>query len=215
MSDPYVPRLPPELGEKLVRDDYRGDFKDRSTDIRNGCSWKLERLQHFEEIGDPGRDALRRGDWDEALRLVEGQREDFLTAIRAHTDRGHVFRRVRVVAQPLTPYVQWELHSLRLQAECGRPVRVVSTEAVAAAETAGLLPEVVTLGGRTLYRILYTDSGRPDGAIRYTDPETVRRWERYIADLYDSGEDIAAYFAREIADLPAPKTPSTPPPRPE
>ena len=68
-----APALPAEQGERLALPDYRRDFRERRAAIRDGESWKLERLQHFEE-SNPRRDALRQGDWDEALRLFEAER---------------------------------------------------------------------------------------------------------------------------------------------
>ena len=68
----------------------------------------------------------------------------------------------------------------------------------------GRLPELVVIGGRILYRVLYTDAGVPDGAIRFTDPRTVAEWESYIRQIYQAGEDVQEYFRRRVAHLPAP-----------
>jgi hypothetical protein len=120
--------------------------------------------------------------------------------------RRSFFHRVRVVEKPLTAYLQWELHSLRMRAECGERVRVVRAEDLTSAEESGPLPEVVILGGSTLYQVLYAETGIPIGAVRYTDPELVDRWEIYIKDLYEAGEDVRAYVEREVAHLPPPGT---------
>ncbi|WP_330173543.1 hypothetical protein OG875_08110 [Streptomyces sp. NBC_01498] len=204
MSEPHVPVLLPEQGERLVREEYRADFRERSAALRHVNSWKLERRQHFEEQGSPSRDALRRGEWEESLRLMRERGDSLAAAARQEAARGHVFHRVRVVEAPLTPYVQWELHSLRQQAGFGTRVRVVSAESVAAAEGPRPLPEVVILGGRTLFNVLYSGTGHPQGAIRFTRPDVVAAWEHFVASLYASGEDIASYFARSVAHLPAP-----------
>ncbi|WP_405794584.1 DUF6879 family protein [Streptomyces sp. NBC_01506] len=204
MPETYVPALLPERGERLVREVYRKDFRERSAVLRDVSSWKLERRQHFEEQGSPSRDALRRGEWEESLRLM-GERRDALAATARQDERqGHVFHRVRVVEEPLTPYLQWELHSLRQQARFGARVRVVSAESVAAFERSGPLPELVVLGGRTLFNILYSEAGHPQGAIRFTEPDVVTEWEHYIKSLYESGEEIASYFERAVAHLPVP-----------
>lgn len=52
--------------------------------------------------------------------------------------------------------------------------------------------------------MLYTDAGRPDGAIRFTDPDTVRNWTDCLRELYKSAEDVQTYFNRAVADLPPP-----------
>jgi uncharacterized protein DUF6879 len=198
------PELVPDLGELLVREAYKRDFRQRDAEIRDRDSWKLERRQHFEEQGSASRDALRRGEWEEALRLLEETRGDLLAIAQDDARRGSLFHRVRVVEEPLTPYLQWQLHSLRLRAECGESVRIISAERLAAAEVRGLLPELVILGGRTLYQVRYTDAGAPDGAIRYTDPQLVRNWENYLRRLHETGEDVLSYFARQVAHLPPP-----------
>ncbi|WP_031522534.1 DUF6879 family protein [Streptomyces sp. NRRL F-5123] len=204
MLDLHVPELPAEGGERLTRLEYKQDFRERSGSVRDGNSWKLERRQHFEETGSASRDALRRGDWDEALRLF-ATREDKLRA-EAEDDarRGSVFHRLRVVEEPLTPYIQWELHSLHPGARFGVPTRVVLASALTAAEAAGPLPELVAIGDGVLFRVMYTDTGVPDGAIRFTDPAVVKAWAEFMRGLFTTAEDIASYFPRAVAPLPPP-----------
>lgn len=204
MLDLHAPALPREHGERLVRDMYKRDFRERYEAIHHGDSWKLERRQHFEEQGSASRDALSRGDWAEALRLIDARREDLLASALDDERRDSRFHRVRVVEKPLTPYMQWELYSLRQRAEYGERVRTISAGAVAESEGDGLLPEVVILGGHTLYEVLYTESGSSCGAVRYADPEIVGIWESYIKELYRAGEDVQSYFAREVVHLPPP-----------
>ncbi|MEU3567815.1 DUF6879 family protein [Kitasatospora sp. NPDC036755] len=197
----HAPELRPEWGEILTRDDYRRDFRERDALVRGRDSWKLERRQHFEEQGSPSWEAARRGDWDEALRLLEGRREALREIGREDVERQSFFHRIRVVEQPLTTYLQWELHSLRIRAECGERIRIVGTAVLADSEEFDQLPEIVVLGGRTLYQVRYSEKGIPAGAIRFTDPDLVRRWEGYLADLHRAGEDVLAYFDREVAHL--------------
>jgi hypothetical protein len=204
MLDLHAPLLPAGPGERLTRDAYRSDFKSRRYAVRNSDSWKLERRQHFEEIGDPSREALRRGQWDEALRLIEAARDSRREAALDDFRRGSAFHRVRVVEEPLTPYVQWELHSLRMSAECGHLIRVIPATAVTSSETHGLLPELTVLNDRVLYRVLYDEAGRPDGAVRYTDTGIVSRWSAYVREVYAAGEDLLSYFDRAVAHLPPP-----------
>ena len=206
MLDLGPPPLLLESGEPLTREVYKREFRQRDAEIRDRDSWKLERRQHFEEQGSASRDALRRGDWQEALRLLEESRDSLLALAREDARRGSAFHRVRIVEEPLTPYLQWQLHSLRLRAECGEGVRVLVAGTVAAAERHGPLPEVVLLGGRTLYEVRYTDAGAPDGAVRHTAPRLVESWEHYLRTLYEAGEDVTSYFARRVAHLHPPRT---------
>ncbi|QLH22046.1 DUF6879 family protein [Streptomyces sp. Rer75] len=205
MRDLQAPALPPDQGERLTRDAYKRDFRECEATIRDAASWKLERRQHFEEQGSPSRDALRRGQWEEALRLLEDRRDALRAAEEEDTQRGHTFHRVRVVETPLTPYMQWELHSHRQRAEYGERIRVTDAVQTASAETAGPLPEIVVLGGSVLFQVLYDDAGCCIGASRHTDHGTVSNWASYLEKLFTAGEDIASYFTREVAPLPPPR----------
>ncbi|NUQ95227.1 MAG: hypothetical protein HOY79_01250 [Streptomyces sp.] len=204
MLDLRMPVLPSARGELLSQEVYRREFGARDAAIRNGSSWKLERRQHFEEVKSPSRDALRRGDWGEALRLFEARRAALREVEADEAARGAVFHRVRVVEEPLTPYLQWELHSLRIKAEYGERVRILAAEAVAAAESGGLLPELVIQDDAVLYRVLYTDAGAPNGAVRFTDRGIIDPWLACLKDAYVAAEDIASYFDRAVAHLPPP-----------
>ena len=93
---------------------------------------------------------------------------------------------------------------MRISAEYGERVRVLPADAVAAAETDGPLPELTIQDGKVLFHVLYTDTGVPDGAIRFTDPAIVEPWTAYVRAAYAAAEDIMTYFERAIAPLPPP-----------
>ncbi|MFF9477699.1 DUF6879 family protein [Streptomyces sp. NPDC014733] len=189
---------------RLTRPEYHREFREHRKEIRNSNSWKLERLQHFEETNDESREALRKGDWPESLRLFEAERDATCQQAREQESRGALLHRIRIVEEPLTPYVQWELHWLHMRAECGHPVRVLPASAVASVESDGLLPELTLPGNRVLFRVIYTESGRPDGAIRFTDPHLVQEWAAYLEKLYAAAESMQTYFDRVVAPLAPP-----------
>jgi len=119
--------------------------------------------------------------------------------------RSHLYR-VRVLVYPITPYVQWEFHCLRLRAECGEKIRLVNLSEASTAESADPRPELISLCGRVLYHIICDDDQKSDGAIRYDDPRLISHYEQFARDLYGGGEDIESYFRRrKIADLPPPR----------
>ena len=198
MPDLTPPRLDCAEGVRLTMDAYRQDFPARRRQTEGRDHFKLERLQHFEEV-DASREALRRGDWAEALRLLEDDRPGVTAAAEADARRGSVFRRIRIVEEPLSACMQWQLHSLRQRDECGVRVRIVTAKKLRNAERAAELPELVLLGGHTLYRVCYTDTGASDGAVRFTDPEVVASWEAYLKRLNEAAEDVQTYFTREVA----------------
>ncbi|UCM90486.1 DUF6879 family protein [Streptomyces marincola] len=199
------PHLDPALGERLDNDAYERDFWQRYANLHGRDSWKLERGQHFVEQNSPSREALARGDWDSAIRLLDTRREGLREEGEQDRERGTVFHRVRVVERPFTPYIQWELHSLRLNAEYGEAVHVIDAADLTDVEQGSPLPELVVIGSRTLYQVLYTDEGVLDGCIRFTDIELVAGWEHTIRVLFTAGEDLDRYFTREVAPLPPPR----------
>ncbi|WP_049566775.1 DUF6879 family protein [Streptomyces sp. SBT349] len=205
MRETYRLALDTAPGERLGLPHYREEFAERHHHVRARDSWKFERRQHFVELNSPSYDAFRAGRWEESLLLMDNRRESLRDAMRERREQGTVFHRVRVVEEPLTPYLQWELRSLGVQAECGAAIRVVPGERVRRFEQSGELPEVVALGGQTLYHVLYTPEGVAEGAIRVGDPELLGQWEAFIADLYADGEDVTSYVDRYVAGLPPPQ----------
>ncbi|MDT0548882.1 MULTISPECIES: DUF6879 family protein [Streptomyces] len=197
-------RLDTSRGAPLDLDSYRRDFRQRQWTIDGQDSWKLERCQHFREPGFASWEAFDRGDWHGALRLIQEERDYLREFSEENERRGITLFRVRVVQEPLTPYLQWELHLLRLRAECGERIRVVSPERVRFLEKEAPLPELLTLGERAVYEIRYTQQGVLDGAIHYSDTETTDRCRAFIRDLYDSGEDLIPYFDENTRHLPPP-----------
>lgn len=191
-------------GQRLNLAEYREDFRKRFWTITEHDFWKLERIQTFREPGDESWEAFDRGDWPTALRLIEERRAAFEDDARRLGEIGLTSYRVRVVAQPISPYLQWELHLLRLMGECSDLIRVVGPDAVASLEAGGIVPEVVTLGADVTYEVLYDESGELVGGIRFVDREVTTRCRDIIKDVYASGEDIGVFFAREVAHLPPP-----------
>ncbi|MFJ2218086.1 DUF6879 family protein [Streptomyces sp. NPDC101062] len=193
-------------GQRLLRADYGRDFQQRDEKITGRDSWKFERRQHFEELGSPSWEAFHRGDWTEALRLMAENGATYWAKVsQEDRERGSIFHRVRIVEEPLTPYLQWELNSLRIQAEYGLPIRVVSGDQLKALEATAPLPEIVVLGSQVLYEVVYTEAGLLDGAIRISDSGLIKSWESFIKELYEGGEDIISYVDRQVAHLPPPQ----------
>jgi len=191
-------------GECLSQPGYKADFRAVEWTIAGQESWKLERRQHFRQPGSPSWDAFARGDWGQALELLEDRRESVTKYQAKARDLGISLYRARVVEQPICPYLQWELHSLKISAQCGELIRVVPVDLVGELEAEGELPELITLGPSVLYQILYKDSGEPAGGVKITNPEVVAHATVLTRYLYEAGEDIATYFERVVAPMPAP-----------
>jgi hypothetical protein len=194
-------------GVRLDLDPYLDDFDDRFWAAQGHGVWKLERQQHFRQPESKSWVAFSQGQWDEALRLLESNRGAIEDEYRQIAEAGISVQRVRVVEEPVVPYLQWELHSLHLRAQCGEHIRVVGPEQVKPFESAEPLPEIVTLGEATMYDLLYSEQGILEGGVRFTDPEVVGRCRTFIERMYATGEDLASYFERTVAGLQPPDGP--------
>jgi hypothetical protein len=198
--------LPGKLtGERLEVDKYFGDYEARFSALAGGDSWKLERRQSFQEQGSPSWDAFARGEWGEALRLLEQRRESLVDDYASAARAGWTLYRVRIVAEPISPYMRWELHSLRQRNECGEKIRIVEAANIVELERGGELPEILTLGSDAVYQILYDEDGVLRGAFRSLLASEVAAWRNFIDDLYGHGEDIENYFDRKAALLRPPR----------
>ncbi|GIJ23609.1 DUF6879 family protein [Micromonospora lutea] len=192
-------------GELLPLNAYWADFDKRFWTTGPPGFWKLERQQTFKEPNDESWQAFAAGRWDESLRILDARRSEFEDYYRRIADGGFATRRVRVVQQPLTPYLQWELHVLRLRHEYGGLTRVVGADRVVAAEAEGALPEIYTLGTDVMYEAIYDADGVLEAARRWRNPRVVARCQDFIESLYNDGEPLDEYFARAVAPLEPPR----------
>ncbi|MEU8180878.1 DUF6879 family protein [Micromonospora sp. NPDC049044] len=193
-------------GELLALDDYWAEFEQRFWKTGPPGFWKLERQQTFKEPQDEGWQAFAAGRWEESLRILDARRSEFGDYYQRIADSGFATRRLRVVQEPLTPYLQWELHVLRLRHEYGGLTRVVAPNQVAAAEADGPLPEIYTLGTDVMYEAIYDADGLLEAARRWRNPDVVTRCQKFIESLYDAGEPLDEFFARAVAPLEPPHT---------
>lgn len=189
--------------EYLRLDVYLDDVDERRLKLGAGHdSWKLERAQYFSDPTDPPWLAFSQGKWEESIRLMEDVRPLVNKECQEAAAHGVTLYRVRIVEEPIAPYLQWELHYLRLATSAGEKIRVVDAERVRQFEKNGPLPDLLTAGMDTVYRILYTNEGVPDAARRVINPEAAKRCIEFIQELYTNGEDMDTYFERNVAHLP-------------
>ncbi|MFD9890672.1 DUF6879 family protein [Amycolatopsis sp. NPDC059027] len=191
-------------GELLEHDAYWTGFDRDYWRLGEPGFWKLERRQEFQDPTMPSWQAFARGDWDEAIRLGEALRPDIEAEYREDAEHGIRSWWVKVVEKPITPYIQWAFHVLRIRAQSGERMRVVREDQVRQFEKHQMLPEMVTLGSDVMYDLVYDDAGRQQGGIRIVDRAVIARCQRFIADLYAVGEDAESFFQREIAGLAPP-----------
>lgn len=188
-------------GHRLSLDAYLKDFDREFWAVRAPGFWKLERQQSFKEPGYGSWEAFDNGDWDGSLRLLDEQRDDFREYYRRIAAHGFATRRVRVIEEPMTPYLKWELHVLRLRHQFGGRTRVVRPDQIRSFEKGETLPEIYTLGTDLMYQAIYDERGILEGAVRYADRDLVTRCRNLIETLYAVGEDLDSFFERNADEL--------------
>ncbi|MER8116685.1 DUF6879 family protein [Streptomyces sp. NPDC094031] len=195
--------FPHGVSERLDRPSYHADFwRVRASGIRHMN--KLERGQNFKERGFASWEAFAAGDWDRALSLVEEKREGYERQFREAARLGILERRLRVVELPVTPYVQWELHVLRMRVELGDHIKVLDARKISDIEQVRPVPEVVILGETAMYEVVYDDDGNAAGANRFSDQALIQETSAGFEALYERGDDFHDFFDREIAPLAPP-----------
>ena len=195
------------VGERMELETYYADFEEKFWATAAPGFWKLERQQFFQEPANKSWEAFAKGDWQESLHIIEAGRPDMIDYYRKVEERGFFTRRVRVVEQPIIPYLQWELQVLRMRDQYGGSVRIVTAEQVADFEHDAPLPEIYTHGTTVMYQAVYDDDGVLESARRFGDRDLVVRCQRFIQDLYEIGQPLGPFFAEHVAVLPPPRQP--------
>ncbi|MFE7313102.1 DUF6879 family protein [Streptomyces sp. NPDC057555] len=191
-------------GRRLGLDDYLDDFDRHFWRSGSEGFWKLERQQSFREPGVESWEAFYQGHWDEALALIERQRGHYEEYFRRIAGCGFALHRVRCVEEPISSYLQWELHLLHLKAQCGEDTRVLTGAGIRRYEAQRTLSEIVVLGSSVMYEVLYDDEGKLAGGIRFSDPHDISRCRQAIQEMHRSGEPLDDFFSRHVARLPPP-----------
>lgn len=195
---------------RLDRPAYHADLGRIYSEGGIGFLNKLERGQHFREHGFPSWEAFAAGDWERALVLADERREEYAQELAKASRSGVRHRRLRVVEFPVTPYVQWELHVLRVRVDVGDDIRILDARAITDIERTRPVPEVVVLGDEAMYEVVYDTEGNADGARRYDDRSLIRQTNAGFDALYERGEGFFAFFDREITGLAPPRVTGTP-----
>lgn len=166
--------------------------------------WKLERSQYFHEPDDdPSWQAFMAGDWVRVLAVFESERPEARAETDKYAGQGSELRRLRIVEQPVSRYLLWEMQWFKILAEEGTSIRVLDAEQVRSLEYDAPLPEVV-VDEHALYHVSYDEDWKARGARRIDDSDVIRQATEEIAALWELAESFSNYFTREIVTrLPA------------
>lgn len=199
MFDSFPQGISTRLDRPRYHEEYYRTFKSGIGHLN-----KLERGQHFKERGFASWEAFAAGQWDKALSLIAERRDAYVQQVEEADRLGVLQRRLRVVEFPVTPYVQWELHVLRLRVEVGDRIRLLDARTITDIEKHRPVPEVVILGDVAMFEVQYDDDGNAAGANHYTEPELIAETSAGFDALYGQSEEYVGFFDREVAPLPPP-----------
>lgn len=190
-------------GEELGLDDYLRDFEGRFWRVNE--TWKLERQQTFQEPDVPSWAAWAKGDPETAIAQAEEMRTGIAEHQRRLDEAGIAQHRARIVELPLSDYLRWELHILRIRAGLGERIRVLPPEALSTVEMTAHLPETLVLGDLAAYQVRYDSEGVLSGAKLFDDPHVALACRNEIASLWREGEELISFLDRTGAPLIAAK----------
>jgi hypothetical protein len=188
-------------GDHLSLDEYFADFDKQFWSTENRDCWKVERRQTFVEQGSTSYDAFVRGDWPRALELLDERRPNIQEYYDRAASHGIRIYRARVVEEPISAYLIWQLNSLRQRSELGEHTRIIDPGKIVELERDVELPEIIGLGQDVVYQVIYGPTGAAERAIRSTDRPNVEHWWTIFTELYEGGEEMAVFFDRGVAGL--------------
>lgn len=84
----------PEAGTLLGQDEYVRDFGSRLWLADGADSWKVERMQFYDETGFPSWDAFAAGDWERSVELYDDLRPALVSFNQQHAEHHARFRRM-------------------------------------------------------------------------------------------------------------------------
>lgn len=174
-------------------EDYLQDIDSRLPKL-DGEFLKIERRQVFQEPWDASWNAMAEGDWPRAVELIDQNRLE----IEKELDSFPGFRRIRIVEDPPTDYLQWEFMLFRRRVECGEKLFVVQADSIRSFEVRRTLPEIIILADGPMYEILYDEDGLHYGGRRFDQADVVSACRAEIDLLAAQGEPFSGYFRREI-----------------
>lgn len=169
MSRLFFPPRPDLVTARLFPDDFRREFRDASRGV-TGRVYKLERRQTFQEPGNPSWEAFAAGDMKRALELIEEDRAAQRDFKKIFDDRGAHFYRLRVIEDPLSSYLRWELAHFRLNAEEGEKIYIVNQAMIADLDLRYRLDDYTIFARSLAFFLNYSDDGLFLHADLVSDP---------------------------------------------
>lgn len=203
--------LDPQAGQKLDLHTYYPDFADH---FRNTDFWKLERGQSFAEPSSRSWNAFNEGNWEQSMDLLNEWRHELIPVHTKNISNLVYAHRIRIVEDPLTPYMRWELELLQRRFEVTGRINVASAEfdpliVEIETETGAPLPDLNIMDD-LMYQVIYDANGVLHHVYKYTDPHIVNPWRDLTKHLYHEGITMEYFYKSHVMFLPPPPENSHP-----
>ncbi|MDN3025673.1 DUF6879 family protein [Streptomyces sp. S.PB5] len=198
-----IDAAPEVRGEFLPVEEYLAAFREDYARPEVKTFDKLECGQVFKEPGSASWGAFSRGDWPEAVRLLQDAVPAMGQQFTKAEERGLTLRRVRYVEVPPSDYLVWEMAVLRERVRLGEQVRVFVSQGRPgfSAPPPRWFSELVIIGTVRLYELRYKPDGVIAGAFRFSAPELIDACRADFDRLYGAAEDLPSFHDRVTGPL--------------
>lgn len=117
-----------DRGTPLTLDQFQSEFQQAWSSLRSRFL-KVECWQSYQELAtNRSQEHYRKGDLGRARELLREEAEGDRPLYEDVSKRGLDFARIRVVKEPLTDYLRYELMSYQIRTEMGENVVVVTAD---------------------------------------------------------------------------------------
>ncbi|GII75728.1 hypothetical protein Sru01_07100 [Sphaerisporangium rufum] len=156
---------------------------------------KVECWQTYQELdGTRSQEAYRRGDVERALELLEQEAEADRPLYEDVRIRGLEYCRIRLVQEPLTPYLDYELLAYRIRAKLGEIIEIVRCAMTSSLPNDEFF-DFLLFDRRTALIHDYGDTGRQAGGWLIDDPAVLQALEDRAVELRRTAVPLAEFMA--------------------
>lgn len=196
-SPDILVRPPPMVvsrGTRLALDQFLAEFRTAWSRMRSRFL-KLETWQSYEELAaNRSQQAFQRGDFNRARELLREEAEGDRPLYDDIRQRGLDYARIRLVKEPLTEYLRYELMSYQIRAEMGENIVVVRSEPRIRLPNPDVFDLLLFDREAALVHDYGTaEAGRQTGGWLVRDPEVIEELERRTLALRQQAVPLSQY----------------------
>ncbi|MEV7808598.1 DUF6879 family protein [Microbispora sp. NPDC088329] len=178
----YPPQWVTKAGERLDLE----EFGERFAAAWSSLERRFLKVECWQSYHEPGRnrsqEAYYRGDADQAVNLLRKEAEADKPLYDDIRERGIEYARIRLVQEPLTIYLRYEMLAYRIRAEMGENIEVVPCDPVRSLPDDELF-DFLLFDRCTALVHDYGDIGLQAGGWLLHDDEALSRLERTAIEL--------------------------------